>query len=76
MKFKQHYVPKSNLGTRKENVKLHTEMVNIVNFATGNDSKPSSLGSDVVSPNNDFDKEDSLDGMSRLVDDSQQASPI
>jgi len=65
VKSKQHYVPKFNLGTREKNVKLHTKGVNVVNI--GNDSKPFSLGGEIVAPNNNSDQEDSLEGMSSLV---------
>jgi len=45
---------KSNLETREENVKLHTEMIHFVNIVGGNDSKPYLLGGDFVSPNNGY----------------------
>jgi len=63
-----------NLGTREENVKLHTKVVNVVNIVA--DSKPFSLGGDVVTPNDDSDQEDTLEWMSSLIDDSQQASSV
>jgi len=66
---KQCYVPKSNFGTRKEKVNLYIEIINVANIVVGNDSKPYSLRGDVVTPNNDSNKEDSLKGMSSLVDD-------
>jgi len=36
IKFKQCYVPKSNLETREENMKLHIKKVNVVNIVVGN----------------------------------------
>jgi len=44
-------------------VKLHFKMVNVVNISVGNNSKSSSLRGDVISPNNNFDKEDNLEGI-------------
>jgi len=76
VKFKQSYVPKSNLGTREENVNMHIEIVNVVNFVAGNDFKTSSLRDDVIAPNNDFDQEDSLEETRSLIDDSQQVSLV
>jgi len=75
VKCKQRYVPKSNLVTREENVKLHTEVVNVVNIASGNDSKPSPLGGDVVASNMALIRKN-LEGMPSLFDNSQQASPV
>jgi len=51
-------------------------MVNIVNIAIGNYSKSSLLRCGVVAPNNGSYMEDSLEGMSSLVNDSQQASVV
>jgi len=45
-------------------------MQNVVNIVAANDYKTSSLGGDVVTPNNGFDKNDNLEEMSSLVDDS------
>jgi len=70
VKSKQCYVPKYNLETKEGNVNLHTKVVNVANIIVGNDSKPSSLGANVVAPNNNYDKEDSLKRMSSLIDDS------
>jgi len=75
-KWSLNNIPKFNLGTRKENVYLHTKVVNVDNIVIGNYSKSSSLGGDIVAPNNVCDQEDSLETMSSLVNDSQQASPI
>jgi len=38
VKSKQCYVPKFNLGTREKSVKLHIEVVNVINIDV---SKPS-----------------------------------
>ena len=76
MKSKQHYVPKFNLQTMEENVNLHTKVVNVANTTTNSDPKLSSLGYDVVAPNNDFDQDDCLDGMSSLVDDSHNTFSV
>ena len=55
---------------------MHTEVVNVANIDVCNDSKPSYLGGDVIAPNNDRNQEDNLEGMSSLVNDSQQASLV
>lgn len=60
MKSKQCYAPNSNLERKEENVKLHVEVVNVVNIVVGNNSKSSSSGDDIFASNNDYDKEDSL----------------
>lgn len=60
MKSKQCYVSQSNLGTREKSVNLHIKVVNVANIDVGNDSKLSSLRSDVFTPNNGSDQEDSL----------------
>jgi len=70
VKSKQNCVPKSNLETREENVNPHTKVVNVVNTTIGNYSKLFSLGDYVVTPDNGSDKEDSLDWIPNLVDDS------
>lgn len=69
MRSKQHYVPKFNLRTKQENVKLHIKVINVVNIAIDNDYKLSSLGGDVLTPNSSFNQEDSLKEMSSLIDD-------
>jgi len=48
------------LERKEENVKLHVEVVNVVNIVVGNNSKSSSSGDDIFASNNDYDKEDSL----------------
>jgi len=52
------------------------DLVNVVNIVVGNDSRTSSLEGDVVARNNDSKQEDSLKGMSSLVDDSEHTSLI
>jgi len=70
-KSKQYYIFLSpTWETREKSVKLHTEMVNVVNIAASNDCKPFYLGGNVIAPNNEVDQEDSLEGMSSFVDDS------
>jgi len=69
VRSKQHYVPKFNLRTKQENVKLHIKVINVVNIAIDNDYKLSSLGGDVLTPNSSFNQEDSLKEMSSLIDD-------
>jgi len=76
VKPKQHYVPTLNLVTWEENLNMHTKLVSVANIFAGIDSKPSSLGGDVVAPNNGSNQEDSLEGMSSLVDDFQQTFSI
>jgi len=56
VKATQCYVSKSNLETRKENVNLHIEIVNVANIVGVNDPKTSSFKGDVVAPNNGSDK--------------------
>lgn len=48
-------------------MKLHIEIINVVNIITGNNSKPFSLRDNVVASNNDYDHEDSLEKMSSLA---------
>jgi len=74
LKPKQFYVAKSTMHTREENVNLHDEADN-VDLVSVNDMKPCSPGGVVVAPNNS-DKENSLEGMSTIVDGFQQASPV
>jgi len=74
VKSEQRYAPKSILETREKNVKLYTEVVNVINIVVGHDSKSSPLGGDVVTPINDYEQEDSLKEMSSLVHDFKQTS--
>jgi len=45
-----------NLETRKENMKLHTKVVNDINIISSNDFKLCSLKGDVIVPNNKFNE--------------------
>jgi len=67
VKSKHLYVSKYNLGIREKNVKLHIEVVNVINIASGNDSRPYSLGGNVVAPTNDTNHEDNLEGCPVLL---------
>lgn len=51
-------------------------MVNIANIFAANDPKLYSLGDDVVASNDDSNMENSLDGMSCLVDNSDKVSLV
>lgn len=63
------FIHKFNLRIRGE-IWICISMQNVVNIVAANDYKTSSLGGDVVTPNNGFDKNDNLEEMSSLVDDS------
>jgi len=47
---KYHYVPKSNMETREENMNLHVELINFAYTTASNDLKSSSLGGVAIDP--------------------------